>query len=95
MPKEDVRPAIEALVRDHPSATRAVVYGSPAHHAELAYLNHLVPKLEAAWRCWRAPASTSSCSRRPQHAGRGETFDVHRRPRAAAVTASRSARRGR
>jgi hypothetical protein len=48
MPKEEFARRIEALWRDHPSATRAVVYGNPAHHAELAYLTNLVPKLEAS-----------------------------------------------
>src|SRR6059058_989771 len=48
MPQEVFEARIAALWKAYPDATRAVVYGSPAHHAELAYLTNLVPKLEAA-----------------------------------------------
>src|SRR4051812_15874461 len=47
MPQEVFEARIAALWKAYPDATRAVVYGSPAHHAELAYLTNLVPKLEA------------------------------------------------
>lgn len=48
MPKEEFIRRIEALWRAYPEAPCAIVYGNPAHHAELAYLTNLVPKLEAA-----------------------------------------------
>ena len=48
MPREEFARRIEALWRAFPEAPCAIVYGSPAHHAELAYLTNLVPKLEAA-----------------------------------------------
>ena len=48
MPQSEFVRRIDALWQTHPAATRAVVYGSPRHHAELAYLTNLVPKLEAA-----------------------------------------------
>jgi Xaa-Pro aminopeptidase len=47
MPQETFEARIAALWKAYPDATRAVVYGNPAHHAELAYLTNLVPKLEA------------------------------------------------
>jgi hypothetical protein len=46
MPKDEFLQRIEALWRTAPAATHAVVFGSPAHHAELAYFTNLVPKLE-------------------------------------------------
>ena len=48
MPREEFARRIDALWRAFPEAPCAIVYGSPAHHAELAYLTNLVPKLEAA-----------------------------------------------
>jgi hypothetical protein len=48
MPRDEFARRIEALWRAFPEAPCAIVYGSPAHHAELAYLTNLVPKLEAA-----------------------------------------------
>jgi hypothetical protein len=48
MPKEEFGRRIEALWQAHPAASRAIVYGDSAHHAELAYLTNLVPKLEPA-----------------------------------------------
>jgi hypothetical protein len=47
MPKDEFARRIDALWRAFPKASCAVVYGNPAHHAELAYLTNLVPKLEA------------------------------------------------
>ena len=48
MPQEQFTARIEALWRAYPEAPCAIVYGNPAHHAELAYLTNLVPKLEAS-----------------------------------------------
>ena len=48
MPKEEFARRIEALWQAHPAASRAIVHGDSAHHAELAYLTNLVPKLEPA-----------------------------------------------
>jgi riboflavin biosynthesis pyrimidine reductase len=48
MPREEFARRIDALWRAFPEAPCAIVCGSPAHHAELAYLTNLVPKLEAA-----------------------------------------------
>src|SRR5947209_11146193 len=48
MPREEFARRIDALWRAFPEAPCAIVYGSPRHHAELAYLTNLVPKLEAA-----------------------------------------------
>jgi len=48
MPKDEFTQRIDALWRAFPEAPCAIVYGNPAHHAELAYLTNLVPKLEAA-----------------------------------------------
>jgi hypothetical protein len=46
-PQEEFNQRIDALWELAPSASRAVVFGSPARHAELAYFTNLVPKLEA------------------------------------------------
>jgi len=48
MPKAEFLRRIEALWQSCPDASRALVYGSPRHHAELAYLTNFVPKLEPA-----------------------------------------------
>ena len=48
MPKQEFTRRIEALWRINPEAPCAIVYGDRNHHAELAYLTNLVPKLEAA-----------------------------------------------
>jgi len=48
MPRDEFTQRIDALWRAFPDAPCAIVYGNPAHHAELAYLTNLVPKLEAA-----------------------------------------------
>ena len=48
MPEHEFARRIDALWRAFPEAPCAIVYGNPAHHAELAYLTNLVPKLEAA-----------------------------------------------
>ena len=48
MPLDEFARRLEALWQMFPKASRAIVYGNPAHHAELAYLTNLVPKLEAA-----------------------------------------------
>jgi len=48
MPREEFARRLDALWRSAPGASRAIVYGDPRHHAELAYLTNLVPKLEAA-----------------------------------------------
>ncbi len=48
MPKEEFERRIAALWRACPAASCAIVYGDRVHHAELAYLTNLVPKLEAA-----------------------------------------------
>jgi hypothetical protein len=48
MPKEEFLGRIEALWRSCPTASQAMVYGNSRHHAELAYLTNLVPKLEPA-----------------------------------------------
>jgi hypothetical protein len=48
MPKDEFTRRIDALWHAFPEAPCAIVYGNPAHHAELAYLTNLVPKLEAA-----------------------------------------------
>jgi hypothetical protein len=47
MPKEEFLARIAALWRLAPAASHAIVFGSPAHHAELAWFTNLVPKLEA------------------------------------------------
>lgn len=48
MPEAEFNARIETLWRSVPEAARVFVYGSPRHHAELAYLTNLVPKLEPA-----------------------------------------------
>ena len=48
MPEAEFLRRIEALWQSCPGASRALVYGNPRHHAELAYLTNLVPKLEPA-----------------------------------------------
>jgi hypothetical protein len=48
IPETEFNARIETLWRSVPEAARLFVYGSPRHHAELAYLTNLVPKLEPA-----------------------------------------------
>jgi Xaa-Pro aminopeptidase len=49
MPQQEFLDRIVAFWREcHPSVAGAVVYGDPGSHAELAYLTHFTPKLEAA-----------------------------------------------
>jgi hypothetical protein len=48
MPETEFNARIEALWRSVPETARIFVYGTPRHHAELAYLTNLVPKLEPA-----------------------------------------------
>ncbi len=48
MPQQEFAARAVALWRDHPSAAGAIVYGDRVAHAELAYLTHFTPKLEAA-----------------------------------------------
>ena len=48
MPREEFTRRIDALWRRDPQAERAIVYGTPHRHAELAYFTNLTPKLEAA-----------------------------------------------
>ena len=48
MPQEEFAARTAALWRDQPSAGGAIVYGDRVNHAELAYLTHFTPKLEAA-----------------------------------------------
>lgn len=45
-PKAEFERRIAALWTAFPAASHAIVFGSAAHHAELAYLTHFVPKLE-------------------------------------------------
>jgi hypothetical protein len=45
-PKPEFDRRIAALWAAFPDASHAIVFGSAAHHAELAYLTHFVPKLE-------------------------------------------------
>ena len=47
MPREEFVRRLDALWLTCPTATRMLVYGDSRHHAELAYLTNLVPKLEA------------------------------------------------
>jgi hypothetical protein len=47
-PREEFVGRLAGLWRDHPDATRAIVYGNASDHAALAYLTHFTPKLEAA-----------------------------------------------
>jgi hypothetical protein len=48
MPKEEFAARTAALWRGQPSAGGAIIYGDRVNHAELAYLTHFTPKLEAA-----------------------------------------------
>jgi Xaa-Pro aminopeptidase len=48
IPKEDFVARATALWRGARAASGAIVYGDRANHAELAYLTHFTPKLEAA-----------------------------------------------
>src|SRR5262245_61315696 len=48
MPQAEFEQRIAALWRVCPAASCAIVYGDRVHHAELAYLTNLTPKLEAA-----------------------------------------------
>jgi Xaa-Pro aminopeptidase len=48
MPREEFARRIEALWAHDPQASRAIVFGSSRHHAELAYFTNLIPKLEPA-----------------------------------------------
>jgi hypothetical protein len=45
-PKAEFDQRIATLWGAFPNASHAIVFGSAAHHAELAYLTHFVPKLE-------------------------------------------------
>jgi hypothetical protein len=45
-PKAEFDRRIDAMWAAFPNASQAIVFGSAAHHAELAYLTHFVPKLE-------------------------------------------------
>jgi hypothetical protein len=45
-PKAEFEQRIAALWAAFPDTSQAIVFGSAAHHAELAYLTHFVPKLE-------------------------------------------------
>ena len=45
-PKAEYERRIAALWAAFPDASQAIVFGSAAHHAELAYLTNFVPKLE-------------------------------------------------
>jgi Xaa-Pro aminopeptidase len=47
MPREEFLRRLEALWQTSPSASHAVVYGDSRHHAELAYLTNVTPKLDA------------------------------------------------
>src|SRR5262245_26675522 len=48
LPQEEFAARTAALWREHPAAGDAIVYGDRVNHAELAYLTHFTPKLEAA-----------------------------------------------
>src|SRR5258708_24317828 len=48
MPRAEFTRRIEALWAGDPEATRAIVFGSSRHHAELAYFTNLIPKLGPA-----------------------------------------------
>jgi Xaa-Pro aminopeptidase len=48
MPREEFAARATALWRALPSASGVIVYGDRVNHAELAYLTHFTPKLEAA-----------------------------------------------
>jgi hypothetical protein len=45
-PKAAFEQRIASLWRAYPNASHAIVFGSAAHHAELAYLTNFIPKLE-------------------------------------------------
>lgn len=45
-PRAEFEQRIAALWQAYPDASQAIVFGSAAHHTELAYLTHFVPKLE-------------------------------------------------
>ena len=47
LPREEFAARLHALWQADPLADGAVVYGDSRHHAELAYLTHFTPKLEA------------------------------------------------
>ena len=47
LPREEFSARLDALWRANPSAEGAIVYGDSARHAELAWLTHFTPKLEA------------------------------------------------
>src|SRR5262249_13533718 len=46
LPREEFSSRIDCLWQAMPKTDGAVIYGSPAQHAELAYFTHLTPKLE-------------------------------------------------
>src|SRR5215469_15577637 len=49
LPREEFAARIATFWRTcDPGIAGAIVFGSPRHHAELAYLTHFTPKLEAA-----------------------------------------------
>ena len=48
MPREEFGRRIDALWERDPEASRAIVFGSSRHHAELAYFSNLIAKLEPA-----------------------------------------------
>ncbi|MFL6797914.1 MAG: M24 family metallopeptidase [Xanthobacteraceae bacterium] len=48
MPKEVFLERIESVWKANPHASGLIVYGDRAHHADLTYLTHFTPKLEAA-----------------------------------------------
>src|SRR5262249_58601807 len=50
LPREEFAARLHALWQADPSAGGAIVYGDSRHHAELAYLTHFTPKLEAGLR---------------------------------------------
>src|SRR5262245_35819481 len=47
LPREEFLARLDALWRAHPSAEGAIVYGDSPRHAELAWLTHFTPKLDA------------------------------------------------
>jgi hypothetical protein len=48
LPREEFAARLAALWRAEPDVHGAIVYGNPRHHAELAWLTHFTPKLEAS-----------------------------------------------
>jgi hypothetical protein len=48
VPQREFQHRIEMLWKSAPVGSHAVIFGSPAHHAELAYFTNFIPKLEAA-----------------------------------------------